>query len=356
MLAYMIAGIVAQNCSEGDQQNCWNERDRPAGGQDAGTEQQGIAWKKEAYHHAGFGKNNERDKQQPATLNEIRNVKHVYVCYQTFAVSVQPERCYTGWYKGKRGESMSDDVFTLVLEPRELTGKSVKRLREAGTVPAVIHDHGKASVNVQAPYLEIYRTYVRAGKHHPVQLVAGSKKYTALIKSATFEPKKNMLTHIVFNAVNRNQKVEAEVPIRARYAEGEDSTPAERASLIVLEQLTSIEIRAVPDRIPDVLEYDAAKLVNDGDQVTVADLIIPQGVELADTELTEHPVATVVTPAALEAANNALAGEATAVDAQTVASEEGSPEDDAATQDGEIRTGGKREKEDSNQAKSPEKR
>lgn len=251
---------------------------------------------------------------------------------------------------------MSDDVFTLELEPRELTGKSVKRLRAEGTVPAVIHDHGKASINVQAPYLDIYRTYVHAGKHHPVHLVAGSKKFTALIKSATFEPKKNMLTHVVFNAVNRNQKVEAEVPIRPRYAEGEDSTPAERASLIVLDQLATIEVRAVPDRIPDALEYDAAKLVNDGDQVTVADLVIPDGVELADPELAEHPVATVVTPAALEAANNAIAGEAVAEDAQAVASEEGAPEDDAQTQADEIRPGGKQEKEDSNQAKSPEKK
>lgn len=250
---------------------------------------------------------------------------------------------------------MSDDAYTLQLEPREITGKQVKRVRAAGSVPAVIHDHGKASVNVQAPYLEMYRTYMRAGKHHPVQLVNGTKKYTALIKSATFEPKNNTLTHVVFNAVNRNQKVEAEVPVKPRYAEGNDSTPAERASLIVLEQLTSVEVRAVPDRIPDALEYDAEKLVADGDQVTVADLVLPDGVELADPELLDHPVATVTTPAALEAANNAIAGEATAEEAQHVESEEGT-EDNAEAQADEIRPGGKQEKEDASQAKSPEKK
>jgi large subunit ribosomal protein L25 len=206
---------------------------------------------------------------------------------------------------------MADDILALELESREVTGKQVKQLRILGTVPAVIHDHGKASVNVQAPYLALYRMYQRAGKHHPVQLVANGKKYTALIKSATFEPKKNQLTHIVFNAVNRNQKVEAEVPIKPRYAEGEDATPAERVSLIVLEQLDAIAVRAVPDKLPDVLYYDAEKLKEDGDHVTVADLEVPEGVEI-DEEMMNHPVAAVTTTAALDAANAALAGEAEA--------------------------------------------
>jgi large subunit ribosomal protein L25 len=216
---------------------------------------------------------------------------------------------------------MSDDTLTLELESRQVTGKHVKQLRAIGTVPAVIHDHGKTSINVQAPYLALYRMYQRAGKHHPVQLVANGKKYTALIKSATFEPKKNQLTHIVFNAVNRNQKVEAEVPIRPRYAEGEDATPAERASLIVLDQLDAIEVRAVPDKLPDVLYYDAEKLREDGDHVTVADLEIPDGVEI-DEEMTNHPVATVTTSAALEAANAALAGEAETEQPMAKAAEE----------------------------------
>lgn len=220
---------------------------------------------------------------------------------------------------------MSDDTLTLQLESRDVTGKHVKHLRASGTVPAVIHDHGKASVNVQAPYLALYRIYQHAGKHHPVQLVANGKKYTALIKSATFEPKKNQLTHVVFNAVNRNQKVEAEVPIKPRYAEGEDSTPAERASLIVLEQLSAIEVRAVPDKLPDVLYYDAEKLVQDGDHVTVADLEIPEGVEI-DEEMMSHPVAAVTTTAALDAANAAIAGEAEAEQPAAEATEETSAE------------------------------
>lgn len=255
---------------------------------------------------------------------------------------------------------MSDNTIELELSPRELTGKAVKRLRKDGQVPAVIHDHGKESVLVQAPYLTLLRAYQRAGKHHPVNLVTGGRKYTALIKDAEFEPKKNQLTHVVFNAVNRNQKVEAEVPLRPRYAEGNEASPAERNGMIVLEQLTGVEVRAVPDRIPDALYYDAELLVEDGDQVTLAQVVLPDNVEFADLDVKEHPelhpVATVTTPAALEAANEAAAGEAPAEAAQEVPATEVEESAEPGTQEDEIRPGGKLQKESKSQGHDPEKK
>ena len=41
---------------------------------------------------------------------------------------------------------MSDQDITLVLENREAVGKAVKQLRREGQLPAVIHDHGKESI------------------------------------------------------------------------------------------------------------------------------------------------------------------------------------------------------------------
>lgn len=212
---------------------------------------------------------------------------------------------------------MSDNTISLNVEERNVLGKAVKQLRRDGQVPAIIHDHGKPSLAVQAPYLAMYRTYQEAGKHHPISLTAGSHTYTVLIKAAAFEPKKNKLTHLVFNAVNKNQKVEAEVPIRPRYDEGNEASPAERAGLIVLAQLENVEVKAVPDKIPDVLEYDAEKLIEVGDHITVADLIVPQGVEVVTEP--EQAVATVYEPSALAAANDAAGGEAEAEPADEAA-------------------------------------
>ena len=79
--------------------------------------------------------------------------------------------------------------------------------------------------------------------------------------------------------MNKNQTVDAEVPVHARYDEGNDVSPAERNSLIVLQQLETVEIKAVPSKLPDVLEYDGEKLINVGDHVTVADLTTTTNLE-----------------------------------------------------------------------------
>jgi len=203
---------------------------------------------------------------------------------------------------------MSDETISLVLEKREVTGKAVKHLRAEGQIPAVIHDHGKPSMHVQADGVALLKVWRQAGKHHPVQLKADGKSFTALIKTAEFDPKKHQLNHVVFNAVDKNQTVEAEIPIHPRYAEGNESSPAERSGLIVLAQLDAVAVKATPDALPDFLEYDAEKLVEVGDHATVADLIVPAGVEI-ETEA-EHAVATVYEPSALAAANDSAGGDA----------------------------------------------
>jgi large subunit ribosomal protein L25 len=198
--------------------------------------------------------------------------------------------------------------ISIELEKREITGKAVKRLRRDGQVPAVIHDHGKDSVVVMGPFLQMSKMYQQAGKNHPVKINADGKNYTALIKNATFDPKKNQLSHVVFNAVKANEKVDAEVPVRIRFAEGNEASPAERAGLVVLHQMEAVEVETTPNRIPDALYFDGEKLIAAGDHVTVADLEVPEGVTVKDDPA--QPVATVFEPSALQAANDAAGGTA----------------------------------------------
>jgi large subunit ribosomal protein L25 len=238
------------------------------------------------------------------------------------------------------------ESIVLELTPREVTGKKVKSLRRQGIVPAVIHDHGKDSVVVQVDSRVAHKVYMSAGKHHPVQITAHGKKYTAIIRSVTRDPRYNSISHIVFNAINANEKVEAEIPIHAKYDEGNDVSPAERQGLIVLSNLETLQVKALSKDLPDFVEYDSEKLVEVGDTITVADLIIPSGVEVETAE--DHAVATVWEPSALQAKNDALAGDAEPEDAETVDSdhESGTVE---GTQEAELRPGGKEEKEDKSQ-------
>lgn len=220
------------------------------------------------------------------------------------------------------------DSFALTVQPREMLGKQVKKIRQDGLVPAVIHNHGHESTHVQVEYQPLVKVVHGAGRHHPVELTVDGKKITVLIRDISRDPKLGTVTHVVFNAVRANQKVEAEVPVKPQYADGKENTPAERTGLIVLEQLDVVEVKALPKDLPDELYYDAEKLVAVGDHVTVADLIVPAGVEV-ETELT-HAVASVFEPSALAAANEAAAGQAEeAAPAEEVSAEEVAPATDA---------------------------
>jgi len=198
------------------------------------------------------------------------------------------------------------DELAIVLEKREITGKAVKRLRKQGLVPGVIHDHGKDSIVVSGDYMELTKAYHKAGKHHPVSLKANGKNYMALIKKVDFDPKKHEMTHIVFNAVKANQTVTAEVPVQIQLDEENEATPAERAGLVVLHQLETVEVEALPKNIPDALFFNGEKLVEVGDHATVADLVVPEGVTVKSEA--DHPLATVFEPSALQAANDAAGG------------------------------------------------
>lgn len=247
---------------------------------------------------------------------------------------------------------MSQDTISIDLTARDVLGKQVRGLRNSGIIPAVIHDHGKPSIHVQADYVAASKMYAKAGKHHPVQLVVGSKKYTAMVKDVAYEPKKHMIQHVVFNAVSANQKVDAEIPVQPQYAEGNESSPAERNSLLVISNIDVVSVKALPNNLPDVLYYDAEKLVEVGDNVTVADLIVPKDVELEVEET--QTIATVYEPSAIAAANDAAGGDATEEDESDVPADHESNVVEG-DQDAELSPGGRKEAEDHEHGVNPEK-
>ncbi|MEI8187673.1 MAG: 50S ribosomal protein L25 [Candidatus Saccharibacteria bacterium] len=186
-----------------------------------------------------------------------------------------------------KGVLMSgQELIALNLDKRDVLGKSVKHLRRDGILPAVIHDHGKDSHVVMGDYSEIYKAYKNAGKHHPIEITLGKAKYTALIKFVEFNPKTNKLNHIVFNAVDANQTVEAEIPVHII-----GDSPAVKTGLLVIHMLDHVEVESVPSKLPDELTVDASTLVEIGDKLTVADIVVPEGV-IVKTE-PEHTIAVV---------------------------------------------------------------
>ena len=138
-----------------------------------------------------------------------------------------------------------------------------------------------------APSVEMTKAYLHAGKHHPVNLQFGSKKYMALIKDVDFDPRKHLIRHVVFNAIKADEKQQTEVPVH--FIEGE--IPAEKAGLMIIRTLDAVEIEALPKDLIDSLDIDASGLAEIGDKITVADIKVPNGVEIITDA--EHTIAVV---------------------------------------------------------------
>lgn len=234
------------------------------------------------------------------------------------------------------------EKISIELQKREIHGKKVAKLRKEGLTPTIMYGASTDPVSGQVEAGVIAKVFRDAGFHTPVNVTLAGKKKIAMIKDVDIDPVTHQIRHVAFHAVKQNQPVEAEVSIRLV---GEGESEAEKAGLVVLQALDRVEVKALPMDLPEAVEVDIHKLAVAGDRVTLADAVLPKGVEFVehddgqrDNEEEDKPkftdlmVASVWEPAALQAANEATAGDA--ADESEVESENGA-EEAAASEDTE---------------------
>lgn len=230
------------------------------------------------------------------------------------------------------------DKITLKLTERDVHGKKVRALRREGIVPAVVYGPGMEPIAVQVDQVLMSKVYTSAGKHTPVHITLGDKKKIAMIKDVEVDNVKRRINHVSFHAVRQNKPIEAEVPIRLV---GEGESEAERNGLIVLQTLETIEVKALPLDLPEALELSIVGLKEPGDRLLVSDIHVPENVEIVDNDdgrgeedmsdeekevaeannIMNQVVVNVWEPSALQAQNEAAAGDAE--DVSEVAAEQG---------------------------------
>jgi large subunit ribosomal protein L25 len=147
---------------------------------------------------------------------------------------------------------------------------------------------------------------------------------------------KHRILHVAFHAIKQNDVITTQVPI---VLVGQGESAAEKAGLIILQAIEQLDVKAKPASLPESLEISIAHLETDQDKITVGDITLPEGVEFAaeDQDL-ELVIANVYEPAALEAANDAAAGDATLDDDVEAENGADTPQDSQAE---ETKPGGK---------------
>ena len=167
-------------------------------------------------------------------------------------------------------------THALKVEKRTVLGKKLKKLRREGILPANIYGKGIKSLAIQVSLKEFTAVYKETGETGLIEISLGSEKRPALIHNLQLEFITKVPLHADFYQVNLKEKVRTMIPVVAL---GEAKAISEKIGLL-LQPLSEIEIEALPTDLPEKIGVSVEGLTNIDDQITIADIKVPQGVSV----------------------------------------------------------------------------
>ncbi|MBN2167993.1 MAG: 50S ribosomal protein L25 [Actinobacteria bacterium] len=215
--------------------------------------------------------------------------------------------------------------FKLEAKTRTETGKSVARkIRKGGDIPGIIYGSGTEarpltirSVDLQ----EILRGEAGGNALINLDIVDEDKdSHLVMIKEMQKHPIKEMVLHIDFIAVARDEMVTMNIPLALK---GEEESSGLKAGGTLQHSLWDVEVKCLPQNVPNHIYADISQ-TEIGDQLRVADLEFPEGVERITEP--EDIVLSIVAPrlATEEEAEEAI-GEVAAEEVQAAEEKAGEP-------------------------------
>ena len=173
------------------------------------------------------------------------------------------------------------ETITVAAEIREDVGKGAsRRLRLDGKVPAVIYGGSRDPVSLVLQQDELRHASDNEAFYASILeiKVGDDRTQKAVLRDLQRHPFKPLIMHIDFMRVSAKEAIRMSVPL---HFVGEEESPAGKASGVVIQhQLTDVEISALPKNLPEFIAVDLSDL-DRGDVVTVADIVLPEGVEMA---------------------------------------------------------------------------
>lgn len=199
------------------------------------------------------------------------------------------------------------EALELKGEVREVTGRQVKHLREAGLVPAVLYGRDVEPASIQIHEKPLAKVLRQAGTHQLISLQVGNNQpVLTLVRDIQRDVMKHSYLHVDFYAVKMTEKVTARIPL---IFVGEAPAVAEMGGILT-HGLDEVEVECLPaDLIPSI-EVSLVSLVHLNDTITVADLQVPPTVSiLSDSESMVAKVEPPRTAEALEGAEVEVSAE-----------------------------------------------
>jgi large subunit ribosomal protein L25 len=173
---------------------------------------------------------------------------------------------------------MEKEVFSIIVAKREQVGsKKTSVLRSKGIVPGVLYGSGLGKSKpelIQVNALELNKLLSSIEESSLVNVILGDKTYPTLVKDIQKNPLKAEILSVDFFAPDLNEEVETPVAL-----EFEGVSQSEKAGNTLVRIHQEIEVKALPQDLPEHIVVDLSKLVTLDDVIRVSDLDLPKGVE-----------------------------------------------------------------------------
>jgi large subunit ribosomal protein L25 len=173
---------------------------------------------------------------------------------------------------------MEKEVFSIIVEKREQVGsKKTSVLRSQGLVPGVLYGSGLGQSKpelIQVNALELNKLLSEIEESSLVNVILGDKTYPTLVKDIQKNPLKAEILSVDFFAPDLNEEVETPVAL-----EFDGVSQSEKAGNTLVRIHQEIEVKALPQDLPEHIVVDLSKLVTLDDVIRVSDLDLPKGVE-----------------------------------------------------------------------------
>jgi large subunit ribosomal protein L25 len=153
---------------------------------------------------------------------------------------------------------MRKDI-TITAEARSSRGKNeARRLRAAGSIPAVLYGAGGDSVPVTVNPKEINKILHSKTGHNTIfnVQVGGGENTPVMIIDWLYEPVKDTLLHIDLKRIDLTKRLHVKVPV---HTTGDPVGVKIQGGLLEVVN-REIEIECLPDDIPEHFVYDVAHL------------------------------------------------------------------------------------------------
>lgn len=164
---------------------------------------------------------------------------------------------------------MAAKQFDLTASPRSDHGKGASgRLRKTGRVPGIVYGHGVEPTPLDVDALELYHAmHTDAGRNVLIRLDVDGSTHLSIVKDLQRHVVRGDILHVDFQAVSRDQKITAEIPVHL----ANEDDPRSNGG-IVNHVLYSVPISVTPLDVPQEFTLDLTGM-NIGDVLRVEDLL-----------------------------------------------------------------------------------